>query len=57
MGTAVTRASDGKMIGPRVLLMNLTVLIVLACLISAIFGPRPLFASALGGGPVEWQAM
>jgi membrane protease YdiL (CAAX protease family) len=39
------------------LLLNLTVLTVLAFLISAIFGPRPLLVSALQGSPVEWQAM
>jgi uncharacterized protein len=45
------------MMGPRMLLLNLTVLTVLAFLISAIFGPTPLLAIALRGAPVQLQAM
>jgi len=52
----MTRKAARKMMGARVLVINLTVLTVLAFLISAIFGPRPLLASALQGGPVGWQA-
>jgi hypothetical protein len=48
-------AAYGTPIGPRAALLQCACLVALACLISAVFGPRPLWALVADSGSVPWQ--